>query len=238
MYRIVLLLAFLLINSSLNAELNVKETLLKSGNPNVKLTVPSRCMFGDFDAIRYDAMYSKAPQVLLSITDVSSKKETVLPILSNIFTSIQGESKEDFKKKIREVESEYERLYKLGDVYSPKISKDGVFLLKICSDSSATGSCDNKQIKDVSEIIKAYQEPTSGYQPNDSVYFYQIFKIDKNKVSHFSKILKETEFDIFSKLLNDKDVFGEYRTVSSLPLKVVNGQIVIEAPRYDKKRCG
>ena len=209
----------------------------------VAISVPKRCMFGDFDAIRQEMMWadrSKEQSLLVSLQSLDGSTEYV----SELFSELKkANSPEEAKKVMKEIlDSKYS-----VDLPILKPSDPRLFALSICKDSSGKKSCRRDSegaFRDINEILMEYQDPKSGFTSGDSVYFYQIVGVGPSGVSvskdaiYDAKKLKE--FTTRSKIAEGAPdtILARASTLKSYPLEFKNNKLTVKLPVFDPVKCG
>jgi hypothetical protein len=207
------------------------------------IEIPKRCMFGDFDAIRQDMMYSdrsKRSALILSLQTLDGTREYSSEILSEIGTS----GTRDEPKKIMDeiLQTGYPVDIRIKSLEAPQL-----FALVICKDSSGRKTCareSEEAFRDISQILSDYRNPTSGYTSQDSVYFYQILAIGPDGVSLSDNSLSDTQkLNAFASQVGisapgSEAAISRLNTLKSYPLEPKDDRVRIQLPVFDPVKCG
>ena len=207
----------------------------------LKVQVTKRCMFGDFDAIRHDMMYS-SHDLLLSVESLDGKYSKTVKFLEEFNKKHYPKSEEEMTAIANDIQNIFKDLYSGSYVVDvlPKKLEDGVYIVTVCKDGDKEGVCTNKKIKDINEVLKAYEAPVADYKPEDVVYFYQVFNISQGKIEGVPGY-KEEEISSFFSNISDKNVEKvkeNLKVLLSNPLVIKGKEIVIDLPIFDKIKCG
>ena len=207
----------------------------------LKVQVTKRCMFGDFDAIRHDMMYS-GDDLLLSVESLDGKYAKTVKFLEEFNKKHYPKSEEEMTAIANDIQNIFKELYSGSYVVDalPKKLEDGVYIIKVCKDGEKEGVCTNKKIKDINEVLKAYEAPVANYKPEDVVYFYQVFNVSQGKIEGVPGY-KEEEIKSFFSSISDKKVEKvkeNLKVLLSNPLVIKGKEIVIDLPIFDKIKCG
>lgn len=191
-----------------------KITLTKSQD---KLTLPlqiiaeSRCTFGDFDAIYFDARYSKFPLVLSSFETISEKKSQTLDVLNISQKSL------DFVN-LAMSEQGFNHQFNLSAVSEPTVV--GVYL---CLDSKQEGKCSTKPFYDVNAVLDNYSIKKvlpKNYSAADKTYFFSFLVMDKGEIYFPTSAYSKEQYDALGKFFTAK--IGNKGTNSLEKIKKLN----------------
>lgn len=210
-----------------------------SSDLNLNIFLQQRCMFGDFDAVRYDLNYSKDLKIYLSLLNLETNQEVSYEIFKGFY---------NYKSK-QEMSDYVEALIAKGEnlAVSFKDLKPGPYLIKICGDSSGKATCTGKKLQDIATVLKAYKDPKSDFVPEDHVYYYQPVVLKDGKLSYLTTNLLKVnskKFDqTFKKLgINNskehKNISKETVLIGSLALEEVDNSLRVNLPLYAKAKCG
>lgn len=236
MYKIIIAL---ILSSFFSANIyaqGLASNSIKNNKMDFLLSISSRCMFGDFDAIKYDMEYSNNSHLLVSLLGANGEEYSTeileeMLIDSGAEPEIEQKNAQDFVN----------NLFTKGYPFSIKVPSDfsGSYNLVICKDSNGSKSCKNKNVGDISQILNAYKDRPQGYTPKDSIYFYQPVYVNKGSLNFSKEALGESNTAIFKRDLkvSDKSLV-DIKTIGSFPLKNLNKMVAIDLPRYDVSKCG
>lgn len=216
-----------------------------------RLELLARCMFGDFDAIEHEVMFSENAELLASLSNLYSGKESVASVLKSAFKPEKAKVNLALAKDKKEKEAMLDqvRVYQVAQKVIYEHTKegkstfkidtpyeDGWYVLQICKASKAKGTCLDKKVVPINDIISRYKNPKKGYQAPDSVYYYQLIEKKGNNLRFHNDIFSKEKAAEFTKVKSD--ALDSYSVMQSLPLKQEKEGLVIELPFFDKKKCG
>lgn len=199
----------------------------------VRLVQKPVCSFGDLDAVNLELMYSKKARLLLSLECVSC--------------GTKGESREITAMDLVKRESDM-------DIAIPKVSEPQLFGLSICKDSEGTGTCKNKNLLSISQILTRYApdnaerlslDPAS---PSDKVFFFSQMIVYPEKIVaitspfgqkqriQLEELVKRDNVANASQSVQETARFND--TLGSLPVRAARGNVLaLDLPYYDVQRC-
>ncbi len=203
----------------------------------VELTFPTRCMFGDLDAINFDSQYDNKAKFLLSIKSLQSGKEITKSILSEFSEKMPEEVPDHTKISLAlDRAKQRESLLKNGAVVEVPLP-DESFVISICKDGEGTNSCDRKKISDTNEILSKYQSEYEGVSP-DSVYFYQVVHVSGGAYRVLNKVSDDSLSTELASNNVPQEIIQNLNVIQSLPMKLSANTLQIQLPFFDKQKCG
>jgi hypothetical protein len=207
---------------------------------SIKVVLPKRCMFGDFDAIRQDMIWAgkKEPKILVSIVSADGEREFASEILAKMKTEKDPQELAKYIKSV--LEDGVKTEIALDQTGAPKL-----FFLQVCKDTSDSNSCRGKQIRDINKILADYKNPKSNFVSGDHIYFYQPIVIGNTGV-HLAEAtlnLKKDLLDLLAKHsisapANLTQQFNTLLTLQSFSLELEDGHVIIKLPIFDSLKCG
>lgn len=234
-------LGVLITLTSALASISVAET------PSLAIQVKpqSGCMLGDFDAIRQDLGFSDNQRLLLSRVDLETGRESTYPIFSGL-TLYGGRLHPTSKEQVEAAGEKLDGLYRNGDTVQGALPTDSprMYALLLCKDSRGTGSCLDKDAKDINEILAEYSTHIATDQDApDRVYFIQFLKTRENhSIPLNAPPSSAAEVQAFADgppLPTTVDPLTRKAIIlRSMPLTVENGSVRISLPYFDRGKCG
>ena len=207
------------------------------GRLNVTLTFPSRCMFGDFDAIDLDMQHDNKPALKIAMVDLLTGEEKNLSALQDIFKRPDSSKPEALAAWDKYVAKKRESLFASGASFVFDHVPQRNFALVVCKDSAGTG-CHDKVAVDINRVLQEYETPRERGDIQDRVYFFQPIVVKGGEFLAFNKVTDESSRAQLQKLgLSEQDTTKAV-TLQSLPVKSSPGVIQIELPRFNKEKCG
>ncbi len=254
-----LLLALAVPYSAVLAELPVKNiSIAKSGLEDqysngkfpMNFKVTNNCMFGDFDAIKQDMLYSESKKLLVSLESLATGEEAVTEVLGKLSQPVTIK-KED---KLGDVMTDFDTYFKVLSNYGEDFtleykspSEPELYLLKVCKDSTGKNSCKDKPYVTVLEIVEQYKNPGRSFKPEDRVYYTQLVSIDSDNITVLADSVSQENVAAITANFTEKNVAGAstlgnqlvgVAKVRSLPLNIYNNKLQITLPSFDPVKCG
>ncbi len=231
------------------AKSGLKDQYLKGKFP-MNLKVTNNCMFGDFDAIKQDMLYSENKKLLVSLESIATGEEAVTEVLGKLSKPVTIK-KED---RLGDVMTDFDKYFKVLSNFGEDLTLDykspesaELYLLKVCKDSSGKNSCKDKPYVTVVEVVEQYKNPGRSFKPEDRVYYVQLVSIDGENITILSDSVSDANTAAISSYFTEKNVAGAsglgnalvgVAKVRSMPLDIHNNKLQITLPSFDPVKCG
>lgn len=211
----------------------------------IQVKPQSGCMLGDFDAIRQDLGFSDNQRLLLSRVDLETGRESTFPIFSGV-TLYGGRLHPTSQEEVDASREKLDGLYRSGDMVQGALPSDSprTYALILCKDSRGTGSCLDKDAKDINQVLAEYSgDRSTDPEAPDRVYFIQFLKTqDSSVIPLNAPPTSAAEVQAFAggpRLLTTVDsAVSKAIVLRSMPLTVEDGIVRISLPYFDRGKCG
>ena len=200
---------------------------------SVKISSKKGCFFGDLDLMLVEMSWSKFYDLRVSLEPLDDSKEAPSSELMNVKDLSRGSHTVALKV--------------------PKVLQPTLMGLYICRDSKKTGSCRAKPVVSPGDLIKLYSpESTAGKNEagiavDDKTYYFNHLVVEPEGVSTSKAVFDKAEFARISKIAKQESpnsfekklakVYETQRTLSSAPLKQVDGALAVTLPISDFGNC-
>ncbi len=231
--------------SSLLAETSSENSLREL---DIQLNVQSGCMLGDFDAIRQDLGFSHNQKIILSVLNLRSGREESFSIFQNIKMlgpRIIPASQQEWDDNTQLLNKLYDQGTSLRiELPTDLLNTPESYLISICKDSQETDSCQNKETKDIMQVIREYSKTDlTDFTAPDRVYFSQILEIKNNQVLPFERTINDQTRSTLATHSSELEAATEElknaAILKSLPMETTSsGRLKITLPFYDRNKCG
>lgn len=227
----------------LNLFLIFTPILTQADNLNIKISVPARCIFGDFDVINRDIQFSKGESnIILSLQNIKYPENVFATrIFAEMNRQYTAKTKDEFLALVKQSRDYIDNLFREGENVQISIPymKDGFYEIALCRDMAKSGKCFDKNFKNVNELLNVYKKPPADYEPPDNLYYYQLFYYDKGVITPLSGY-SEDKINTF--FLGNTEYIQRYsinlKTILSSPLKMEGSDLILQLPRFDRIKCG
>lgn len=211
----------------------------------IQVKPQSGCMLGDFDAIRQDLGFSDNQRLLLSRVDLETGRESTYPIFSGV-TLYGGRLHPTSKEQVEAAAEKLDGLYRSGDTVQGALATDSprTYALIVCKDSRGTGSCLDKDAKDINEVLAEHSgDRFTEQEAPDRVYFIQFLKTRENhSILLNAPPASAAEVQAFADGLpfpaTVDPLVRKAILLRSMPLTVENGSVRVSLPYFDRGKCG
>ena len=211
------------------------DTLKLDASRGVPVTISSKkgCFFGDLDLMLVEMSWSRFYDLRVSLEPLDDSKAAPSSAVVNVKDLAPGSHSVTLK--------------------APKVSQPTLMGLYICRDSKKTGSCRGKPVVSPGELIKRYSsESTTGKKEggiavDDKTYYFNQVVVEPDAISTSEAVFDTAEFARIREIAKQespksfekklKRVYQTQRTLSSVPLKQVDGALAVTLPISDFANC-
>lgn len=199
----------------------------------VKISSKKGCFFGDLDLMLVEMTWSKFYDLRISLEPVDDSKAAASSAVVNVKDLAAGS---------------YTAALKV-----PKVSQPTLMGLYICRDAKKSGSCREKPIVSPGDLIKRYsseataEKKEGGIAVDDKIYYFNHVIVQPDAISSSESVFDSAEFSRIQEIAKQESpqdfekklqkVYETQRTLSSVPLKQVDGALSITLPISDFGNC-
>ena len=202
---------------------------------------PERCMFGDFDALTQEMMFTSDSGLNFSLYLPELDQEFVEPFLPELSTVTNSGILAKVKKSL--IRGQYKAV-----LQSEFQTKKQLAVLSICRDSKHLKSCNAAVPRDINQILRRYATRSVLKPTEDNFYFYLPVIVSKDRVSFFTKVIHGANSEFVSSIFKKeipgvdekqlKKVIENASILKSEPIRPLTWQLQIVLPMNSRLKCG
>jgi hypothetical protein len=211
------------------------DTLKLDASRAVPVTISSKkgCFFGDLDLMLVEMSWSNYYDLRVSLEPLDDGKAAGSSAVITVKDLAPGSHTVSLK--------------------APKVTQPTLMGLYICRDSKKSGSCRGKPVVSPGEFIKRYSsQATAGKKPGDLIvddktYYFNHVVVAPDGISSSDSVFDQAEFARVREIAQKespknfeqklKKLYEAQRTLSSVPLKQVDGALAVTLPISDFANC-